>query len=99
VVVGELRRGVAEFARSHGAGDDVIDNIALAVSEAATNAIIHAFVGRQAGHVALTAEAGEGSIPGAGGGRRPRDDAAPGEPGARPGADDDGFDGDPLRHP
>jgi PAS domain S-box-containing protein len=62
VVVGELRRGVADFTRAHGADDDVIDNIALAVSEAVTNAIIHAFVGRQAGHVALTAEAGEGSI-------------------------------------
>ena len=62
VVVGELRRGVADFARAHGADDDVVDNIALAVSEAVTNAIIHAFVGRQAGHVALTAEAGEGSI-------------------------------------
>ena len=61
-MVGELRRGVADFARAHGADDDVIDNIALAVSEAVTNAIIHAFVGRQAGHVALTAEAGEGSI-------------------------------------
>ena len=61
-MVGELRRGVADFARAHGADDDVIDNIALAVSEAVTNAIIHAFVGRQAGRVALTAEAGEGSI-------------------------------------
>ena len=61
-MVGELRRGVADFARAHGADDDVIDSIALAVSEAVTNAIIHAFVGREAGHVALTAEAGEGSI-------------------------------------
>ena len=32
----------------------------LAVSEAVTNAIIHAFVGRERGRVALTAEAGEG---------------------------------------
>jgi anti-sigma regulatory factor (Ser/Thr protein kinase) len=61
-VVGELRRGVAEFARAHGADEDVVDNITLAVSEAVTNAIIHAFVGRQAGHVALTAEAGEGCV-------------------------------------
>jgi len=62
VVVGELRRGVADFTRAHGADEDVIDRIALAVSEAVTNAIIHAFVGREAGRVALTAEAGEGSI-------------------------------------
>ena len=42
---------------------------------------------------------GRGLDPGAGAGRRPRDDAASREPGARPGADDDGLDGDPLRHP
>ena len=34
----------------------------LAVSEAVTNAIIHAFVGRERGRVALTAEAGEGCV-------------------------------------
>ena len=54
-MVGELRRGVADFARAHGADEDVIDRIALAVSEAVTNSIIHAFVGREAGRVALTA--------------------------------------------
>jgi PAS domain S-box-containing protein len=61
-VVAELRRGVAEFARTHGASQDAIDNITLAVSEAVTNAIIHAFVGRERGRVALTAEAGEGCV-------------------------------------
>ena len=34
----------------------------LAVSEAVTNAIIHAFVGRERGRVAITAEAGEGCV-------------------------------------
>jgi PAS domain S-box-containing protein len=62
VVVAELRRGVAEFARSHGAAQDAIDNMTLAVSEAVTNAIIHAFVGRERGRVALTAEAGESCV-------------------------------------
>jgi PAS domain S-box-containing protein len=62
VVVGELRRGVAAFARAHGAGEDVVENVMLAVSEAVTNAIIHAFVGRERGHVTITAEAGEGSL-------------------------------------
>ena len=61
-VVAELRRGVADFARSHGAGEDAVNNMTLAVSEAVTNAIIHAFVGRERGRVALTAEAGEGCI-------------------------------------
>ena len=32
-------------------------NLTLAVSEAVTNAIIHAFVGRERGRVAITAEA------------------------------------------
>ncbi len=61
-MVGELRRGVADFARAHGADEDTIENLMLAVSEAVTNAIIHAFVDRERGRVALTAEAGEGSI-------------------------------------
>jgi PAS domain S-box-containing protein len=61
-VVAELRRGVAEFARGHGAGEDAINDMTLAVSEAVTNAIIHAFVGRERGRVALTAEAGEDCV-------------------------------------
>ena len=61
-VVGDLRRGAAEFARAHGASEDAIANMTLAVSEAVTNAIIHAFVGRDRGRVALTAEAGEGCV-------------------------------------
>ena len=61
-VVAELRRGVAEFARGHGADPDAINDMSLAVSEAVTNAIIHAFVGRERGRVALTAEAGEGCV-------------------------------------
>jgi PAS domain S-box-containing protein len=61
-VVAELRRGVADFASAHGADQDAINNMTLAVSEAVTNAIIHAFVGRERGRVALTAEAGEGCV-------------------------------------
>ena len=61
-VVGELRRGVADFANAHGAGRDAINNMALAVSEAVTNAIIHAFVGRERGRVSITAEAGDGCV-------------------------------------
>ena len=61
-MVAEFRRGVADFAQAHGAGQEAIDNMTLAVSEAVTNAIIHAFVGRERGRVAITAEAGEGCV-------------------------------------
>jgi anti-sigma regulatory factor (Ser/Thr protein kinase) len=41
--VGELRRAIGEFARKHGAGDDVVMAVQLAASEAMSNAVIHAF--------------------------------------------------------
>lgn len=41
--VGALRREVAAFADSAGMGDDGIGDIQLAVSEAATNAVVHAY--------------------------------------------------------
>jgi PAS domain S-box-containing protein len=61
-VVAELRHGVADFALAHGADQDAVNNMMLAVSEAVTNAIIHAFVGRERGRVGITAEAGEGCV-------------------------------------
>ena len=62
VIVGEARRGVAAFARAHGASEDVLDHLSLAVSEATTNAVIHAFVGRAPGRVSVIAEPGEGCV-------------------------------------
>jgi PAS domain S-box-containing protein len=62
VIVGEVRRAVADFARAHGAPDAALDNITLAVSEATTNAVMHAFVGLPAGRVSVTAEAGDGCL-------------------------------------
>ena len=62
VIVGEVRRGVAAFARAHGASADAVDNLSLAVSEATTNAVIHAFVGRPPGRVAVIAEPGAGCV-------------------------------------
>jgi serine/threonine-protein kinase RsbW len=56
--VGRLRAAVRDFAAAHGAGPDLLADIVLAVSEAVTNALIHAFVGRDAGHVLMTARAG-----------------------------------------
>jgi anti-sigma regulatory factor (Ser/Thr protein kinase) len=58
-IVPEIRAGVTGFARADGAPSRVVTDIELAVSEAATNAVVHAFVGRQAGRVCVIAEAGE----------------------------------------
>jgi anti-sigma regulatory factor (Ser/Thr protein kinase) len=53
--VGLARREVAAYAREHGAVDP--DGIALAVSEAVTNAVVHAYVDApEPGDVEVTAE-------------------------------------------
>ena len=52
----EIRAGVRRFARAHGAPDSLLPDIALAVTEAATNAVLHAFVDREPGEVYVTAE-------------------------------------------
>ena len=44
-----IRHAVGDVARGLGAGDDVLLQINLAVSEAATNAILHAYRDRAAG--------------------------------------------------
>ena len=62
VIVGEVRRGLADFARAHGASEDALDNLSLAVSEATTNAVIHAFVGLPPGRVSVIAEPGEACV-------------------------------------
>ena len=62
VIVGEVRRGVAAFARAHGASEDALDRLSLAVSEATANAVIHAFGGRPPGRVSVIAEPGEGCV-------------------------------------
>jgi anti-sigma regulatory factor (Ser/Thr protein kinase) len=41
--VGRLRRGVTDFARAHGAAQDALASVRLAVSEAITNAVLHAY--------------------------------------------------------
>jgi anti-sigma regulatory factor (Ser/Thr protein kinase) len=50
--VREARHAVADFARAHGADPD---DVALAVSEAVSNAVIHAFRGREPGRIDLRA--------------------------------------------
>jgi anti-sigma regulatory factor (Ser/Thr protein kinase) len=41
--VGRLRRAVADFARRHGASERSLDSVNLAVSEALTNVVVHAY--------------------------------------------------------
>jgi serine/threonine-protein kinase RsbW/stage II sporulation protein AB (anti-sigma F factor) len=49
--VGAIRGGVRDFARSHGASDALLIDLALAVTEAVTNSVVHAFIGREPGIV------------------------------------------------
>lgn len=60
--VGLIRGGVREFARAHGADDALVIDVALAASEAVTNAVVHAFVGREPGTVRAQVEAGPGEL-------------------------------------
>jgi anti-sigma regulatory factor (Ser/Thr protein kinase) len=48
-----MRRRAAEFASAVGAADEMIDAVALAVSETVTNAVIHAYADREPGQVSL----------------------------------------------
>jgi anti-sigma regulatory factor (Ser/Thr protein kinase) len=41
--VGRLRRAVTDFARGHGASERALDSVNLAVSEALTNVVLHAY--------------------------------------------------------
>jgi anti-sigma regulatory factor (Ser/Thr protein kinase) len=57
-----LRGEAREYARAAGLPDEAVGMVALAVTEAATNAVVHAFVGRDPGHVELHAEPGDGEL-------------------------------------
>lgn len=47
--VGQMRRRAGAFASAVGASDDIAHAVALAVSETVTNAVIHAYAGREPG--------------------------------------------------
>jgi serine/threonine-protein kinase RsbW/stage II sporulation protein AB (anti-sigma F factor) len=49
--VAELRHAVVDFAYEHGVAEPCLSDISLAVSEAITNAVLHAFRGRADGTV------------------------------------------------
>ena len=77
--VGDIRTGVVSFAAQHGASLRAQTDIALAVSEAVTNSVVHAFVHQPAGTVSLFAEAAVDAlhvrITDDGSGMRPRSDS------------------------
>jgi anti-sigma regulatory factor (Ser/Thr protein kinase) len=55
--VGQLRRRAAAFASATGASEIVVDAVALAVSETVSNAVIHAYAGREPGPVRVRCRA------------------------------------------
>jgi serine/threonine-protein kinase RsbW/stage II sporulation protein AB (anti-sigma F factor) len=60
--VSEIRSAVRQFAAQHGVDRDVLGSVVLAVSEAATNAVVHAFVDRAPGIVRTLARAGHDEL-------------------------------------
>jgi PAS domain S-box-containing protein len=57
-----IRVAARAFCESHGASAQTREDIALAVTEAAANAAVHAFVGREPGTIRLTLRALAGAI-------------------------------------
>ena len=57
-----MRSGVVVFAAEHGASRRAQADIALAVSEALTNAVVHAFVKRPTGTMSILAESAAGAL-------------------------------------
>jgi anti-sigma regulatory factor (Ser/Thr protein kinase) len=55
--VGEMRRRAGTFARAAGASDEMAHAVALAVSEAVTNAVIHGYAGQDPGPVSVRCRA------------------------------------------
>lgn len=61
--VPELRRRAVAFAKANGASEDVAYSVALAVSETVTNAVVHAYAGREPGPVVVRCRVdGEGLV-------------------------------------
>ena len=76
-----LRESVAVFARERGVPDPCVDDVRLAVSEAVTNAVVHAYRGRaEPGTVVVSVTVDDGEwidvrVVDEGGGMAPRDDS------------------------
>jgi anti-sigma regulatory factor (Ser/Thr protein kinase) len=57
-----LRSDVAAYARAVGVREPLLSSVKLAVSEAVTNAVLHAYVGRRPGAVRVAAWIDDGSL-------------------------------------
>lgn len=57
--IAELRHELVRYAQSIGASRRVLDGLRLAVSEALTNAVVHAYVGREPGVMIVEASCTE----------------------------------------
>ena len=77
--VGPIRTALVKFAAEHGAGRSAQTDIALAVSEGLTNAVVHAFLAQAVGTMRVIAVASADvlhvSIIDDGSGMSPRDDS------------------------
>lgn len=60
--VGELRHRIVDFAREHGAGRADRDRIALAVTEAAANVVVHAYTPGRRGELSYLADLEDGDL-------------------------------------
>jgi anti-sigma regulatory factor (Ser/Thr protein kinase) len=60
--VGEVRRRITAFAAAHGADRRRQSNIALAVSEAVTNVIVHAYPADRVGSISIAADIEQGEL-------------------------------------
>ena len=54
--VAHIRHALVGYAETIGATPRTLEAIALAVTEAATNSVLHGYVGAPPGHIAVTAE-------------------------------------------
>jgi serine/threonine-protein kinase RsbW len=59
---GEARRRITEFAAAHGASHRMQTDIALAVTEAVTNVIVHAYPAGRVGSVSIAADIEQGEL-------------------------------------
>lgn len=77
--VATARHAVTSFAAAHGADERLLQDVALAVSEACTNVVVHAYRGGEAGpmhvHARREEDALEVVVTDEGGGVRPRGDS------------------------
>ena len=60
--VGELRRRASAFASAAGVPGAVVEDVALVVSETVTNAVMHAYAGRDPGRVSLRCAVVDGRL-------------------------------------